>query len=83
VQAVNRISNVLTTQFGAPAVTNFNTGKQIIADEVLKAGSWYWCRCAAGSRTIASPIQCSQQSGPIDGRHRDRSEIDGRAGRWS
>jgi len=37
VQAVNRISNFLATQFGMPAVTNFNTGKQIIADEVLKA----------------------------------------------
>src|SRR5262249_30466954 len=36
-QAVNQISNYLKTQFGMPAVTNFNTGKQIIADEVLKA----------------------------------------------
>jgi hypothetical protein len=37
VQALNRINNYLTTQLGAPAVTNFNTGKQVIADEVLKA----------------------------------------------
>jgi len=37
VQALNRINNYLQTQFGQPAVTNFNTGKQIIADEVLKA----------------------------------------------
>jgi hypothetical protein len=36
-QALNKIGNYLATQTGKPAPTNFNTAKQMVADEVVKA----------------------------------------------
>lgn len=35
--AINGLSNTLSKQFGDPSVTNFNTAKQVVADEVMKA----------------------------------------------
>ncbi len=37
VRAVNQIGNWVQTELGKPAPTNFNSAKQIVADEVLKA----------------------------------------------
>jgi hypothetical protein len=37
VRKLNQLNNWITTELGKPAVTNFNTAKQIVADEVLKA----------------------------------------------
>lgn len=37
VQAVNKAGNFIAKQTGAPAPTNFNAAKQIVADEIVKA----------------------------------------------
>lgn len=37
VRAFNVVSNKIATQFGTTAPTNFNTAKQIVADEIVKA----------------------------------------------
>lgn len=34
--AVNRLANYIATEFGYPEVTNFETAKQIVADEVVR-----------------------------------------------
>lgn len=36
-QAFNKAANFMASQTGQPAVTNFNTAKQLVADEVVKA----------------------------------------------
>lgn len=36
-QLVNKIGNIVSQQTGSPAVTNFNTAKAIVANEIIKA----------------------------------------------
>lgn len=71
-QSINKMSNFFKERFGKPAPTNFDTAKQIVADEVVKAvvgagGSQFDREQAAATINKAnSPEQLKQDIGTYE-----------------
>ena len=69
IKAVNKIGNVIATQFGVAAPTNFEAAKKIVADEIVKSivgsGGGIADREEA-SRSISAASSPAQLKGVID-----------------
>ncbi len=68
-QLINKWSNVFSQQTGQPAVTNFNTAKKIVADEVTKAivgGATALGDREANEASFMSAASPEQLAGSID-----------------